>query len=374
MSAAASDLRALPQLCELLPMPVFLLHGDGRIAFANGRAAALAGRRLEDLAGRPFAEIATAGRVPLADYLAACAGSGQPLPGLVQLGAAGDRKPFRCYGAALAVSRDRKDRLVFLRCTDRQASVRQFLELNERLHRLTEQLREDRRLQEELRQSLREREVLLREIHHRVRNNLQVVMSMLNLQAVNAASPVLRRELRSAQTRIQAMGLVHHHLYAAQDLASIDLGRLLADLCGQLWEIHDAAGRGLAVRVEAPPLILQMEQAVPLALIATEAVTNALKHAFPAGAAAGEVRVQVEESPAAMVLRVSDDGTGPARRGRPGRGGLGLTLMRALAGQLQGELTLRSGPGYTVEVTMPPLAGRRGLNGGAGPLAAAPPA
>ncbi len=229
---------------------------------------------------------------------------------------------------------------------------------NERLER---EIRERRSVQDSLYQAIQEREALLREVHHRVKNNLQMMSSLLNLQIRNEKSEMLRQKLREMQARLGALSLVHKKLYGGEDLTAIDLANLLAELCKQLGSAYRAGQRGITLSVTADPLLTDMDHAIPLALLVTEAVTNALKHAFPDGRS-GTVSVglqqQGREQGATALLRIADDGVGLphpeiAAPRRDGAGGtLGLTVMRGMARQLDGELELRFDRGVEILVTM----------------------
>lgn len=229
---------------------------------------------------------------------------------------------------------------------------------NERLER---EIRERRSMQESLHQAIEEREALLREVHHRVKNNLQMMTSLLNLQIRNEKSDVLRQKLREMQARLGALSLVHKKLYGGEDLTAIDLANLLAELCRQLGASYRVGQRGIVLDVVADPLLTDMDHAIPLALLVTEAVTNALKHAFPegrAGTVSVGLRGQGSGQGATALLRVADDGVGMARpeiagspRGVTGNT-LGMTVMRGMARQLDGELELRFDRGVEILVTM----------------------
>lgn len=206
----------------------------------------------------------------------------------------------------------------------------------------------------ELHAALEGREVLTAEVHHRVKNNLQVVSSLLNLQAQRIQEPGARVEFEAARDRVQALATLHRHLYLDQDHETIDLAAFIAELGGQLFRAAgERPGERIALAAEAPSLRISSDQAVPLALIITEAVSSALKFAFPTGRS-GRIEIRVEasdggEGARSARLSIRDDGVGwhaPASAattaGRPDAG-LGGQLLRALARQLGGALTLEEG-------------------------------
>ncbi|MBK6683334.1 MAG: PAS domain S-box protein [Deltaproteobacteria bacterium] len=192
--------------------------------------------------------------------------------------------------------------------------------------------------------SLQEKEVLLKEVHHRVKNNLQVITSLLSLQAqrVDSTSAAI---LIDAQNRVRAMAQVHERLYLSADLARVDFGAYLDEL---LLELRRALHRpGVEVIGRAPGLHLSVETAIPCGLIINELVGNALKHAFPDGRP-GKVEVELVAAGPGLVLTVEDNGIGsPDPRGR---GTMGWRLVERLVGQLGGTVELRSPPGTMVRV------------------------
>jgi two-component sensor histidine kinase len=212
--------------------------------------------------------------------------------------------------------------------------------------------------EEELRAALAARDLLMAEIHHRVKNNLQIVASLLNLQAGRVRSAEARAAFGTARDRVRALATLHRHLYTHSDFETIALGTFLEELCGQLFEaLGETPGERVALAVSAPDLTLGSDEAVPLALIITEAVTNAVKYAFPEGRG-GTVSVAVRREGETLTLTVRDDGIGidasqeseEAERG----GGLGRMLIDGFARQLGATLTTESSPaGTELRLTMP---------------------
>ncbi|HYF54478.1 MAG TPA: sensor histidine kinase [Salinarimonas sp.] len=213
----------------------------------------------------------------------------------------------------------------------------------------------------EQRKAATEREVLLREIYHRVKNNLQIVQSLLRL-ASRDLSPEQQEPFEAAVRRIGAMARVHTLLYNAPDLASVDLRDYLDDLLQEVALSFDAEERGIAVVLEAQPMRIPLDTAVPLAFIAVELLTNAFRHAFPDDRG-GTVRVRAHEEGGRGVLEVSDDGIGfPSEP--PRRRSLGLTIVTQLVRQIEGELTNPAPGTSTTRITFslapkaaPPLPG-----------------
>lgn len=206
----------------------------------------------------------------------------------------------------------------------------------------------------ELRDSLAQKEILVREIHHRVKNNLQLVMSLLNLHARRIRDPRAELAFAEARSRINALATLHRRLYESESLQEIDLRWFLEDLCAELRRGGLSRGRHVELIVDSPSEVIGPEVAVPLGLLVTEAITNAYKHAF-SERAGGHIYVEVRrEAPETLLLAVRDDGVGfdqPA--GAVENNGLGRSLIEAFVRQLRGELDIRSDGGTTVQVRFP---------------------
>lgn len=206
----------------------------------------------------------------------------------------------------------------------------------------------------ELRDSLAQKEILVREIHHRVKNNLQLVMSLLNLHARRIRDPRAEVAFAEARSRINALATLHRRLYESESLQEIDLKWFLDDLCAELRRGGLSRGRNVELNVEAPSEVIGPDVAVPLGLLVTEAITNAYKHAFNERDG-GHISVQVtRESPTSLLLTIRDDGTGfDMAASTQDQSGLGRSLIEAFVRQLRGELETRSDDGTVVQVKFP---------------------
>ncbi len=197
----------------------------------------------------------------------------------------------------------------------------------------------------------------MQEIHHRVKNNLQVVASLLNLQASRIRLPEARAEFQSARDRVRTLATLHRHLYAHGELHTINMREFLTELCSQLFQaMGEKAGERLRLDIEAPELKMSSDQAVPLALIVTEAVSNALKYAFPSGRR-GSISVCLKADCSHAELEIFDDGVGiPAGRVETEAGtrdGIGIQLIRGFARQLGATLQVEEGHGTRYKVHLP---------------------
>jgi len=212
---------------------------------------------------------------------------------------------------------------------------------------------ERKQAEEQIKASLAEKEVMLREIHHRVKNNLQVISSLVSLQADTLTDQRMREEFNDVRDRVRSMALVHEKLYQTGDLAQLNFADYAASLLHSLWRSHGALAEKVRLDLAVAPLALPIEMAVPCGLILNELAGNSLKHAFP-GDSSGEVTVELEHDPAtgAACLRVRDNGVGlPAGLDWRQSSSLGLRLVQILAGQLNGTLETGTGPGAEFRVT-----------------------
>lgn len=209
-----------------------------------------------------------------------------------------------------------------------------------------------------LQASISEKDALMREIHHRVKNNLQVITSLLNMQQRALKDPAARLAMNDTRQRITALALIYRALYQSENLKQVDVGRFLEDLVGQL--IAQDSGRGPVVdtRVEADTLVVDPDKLAPIALWAVEAISNAQKHAFEGRG--GTLSVRFRRGREDSVLEVEDDGPGTSDGER--KGGVGQTLMTAFARQLRGkaESLVSSSGGVLARLTFPTPEGETG--------------
>ncbi|MGH9557717.1 MAG: sensor histidine kinase [Bryobacteraceae bacterium] len=200
-----------------------------------------------------------------------------------------------------------------------------------------------KRERDRLAASLVEKEVLLKEVHHRVKNNLQVIASLLRLQANAMESSMLAGALRESQNRVESMALIHEQLYEAENLREVDLAKHASLLLGNLFQSHGVDPARISGRVSVDPLPLGIDRAIPAGLILNELVSNALKHAFP-GERRGSISIEGTSRAGEVDLVVRDDGVGlPAGPPRPHS--LGLQIVQTLTRQLKGDLQIESHPG-----------------------------
>ena len=210
----------------------------------------------------------------------------------------------------------------------------------------------DRKQKEHIiRAALAEKEMLLKEVYHRVKNNLQVITSLFNLQLNSLPYGPARTALEQGAERVYAMALVHQKLYQSQSLSSIALDGYIRDICKQFAEAAAIEQRGISLSLMLEPVEIGIETAVPLGLILNEIISNSLKHAFPEGRR-GEIKVTLSKQDEDTVkLSVADDGAGmPAGLDFATTSTLGLKLISTLSGQLDAELDMKSDKGTVTSV------------------------
>ncbi|MFQ5510618.1 MAG: histidine kinase dimerization/phosphoacceptor domain -containing protein [Candidatus Krumholzibacteriia bacterium] len=205
---------------------------------------------------------------------------------------------------------------------------------------VAQDLTERKRIEEQIRQSLSEKELLLHELHHRVKNNLQVISSLLDLQSSFIDDPKTLENFRESQSRIRSMALIHEQLYHTTELDEIDFKTYLERLTAHLFDSFGVRTDVIALRLDVEDLGLNLDQAVACGLIVNELVTNALKHAFPKNTA-GEIVIGYRRGEdGGRVLSVCDDGRGIDEQYDPDQSdSLGMSLVETLVKQLRGRLT-----------------------------------
>jgi len=217
------------------------------------------------------------------------------------------------------------------------------------------------RAQEAAEAALAEKSALLGELHHRVKNNLQVISSFLRLQLLNAEDPHLREVLGEARSRIRSIALVHETLYGENNMDRADLGEYTKSIAGNLYRVYGISPDNVKLSLEIASVPMRIEKAVPCGLVLNELISNALKHAFPPDGPTGRIAVGIKPDEAGNVrMEVKDDGVGfPAGYDPNESRSLGLRLVRMLAqDQLHGNFEVSNSNGTTAVLTFPVTAGK----------------
>ena len=204
-----------------------------------------------------------------------------------------------------------------------------------------------------LRDSLREKETLLREVHHRVKNNLQIISSLLYFQGRKVKDPTALAVFGEAADRVRSMVLVHEKLYQSGSLSRIDMGDYVQTLVRELEESYASKSQRFQVGVTADKIYLPIELVLPCGMIVCELVTNAFKYAFPEGKT-GNVEVKIARVDDRIELTVSDAGVGlPVDFSPAESAAFGWQLVQNLTNQLGGKVLVGAGPGTRVVISFP---------------------
>jgi two-component sensor histidine kinase/CBS domain-containing protein len=216
------------------------------------------------------------------------------------------------------------------------------------------ELAERKRAQEQLKASLKEKEVLLKEIHHRVKNNLQIISSLLKLQSSYVKDEQGLTMFKDSQNRIRSMALIHEKLYQSQDLSRIDFAEYIRDLTSTLLRSYKANAQEITLKTQVNNIWLNVDTAIPCGLIINELISNCLKHAFPSlGNKDNKICIKIDSSPDnQFTLVVSDNGIGlPPELDFQNTESLGLELVCSLAEQLEGNIELDRNHGTSFKIT-----------------------
>jgi len=220
------------------------------------------------------------------------------------------------------------------------------------LFNATRDITDRKRAEEALVRSIKEKEVMLKEIHHRVKNNLQVVYSLLNLQAKGIADQTVRAMFEESKNRVSSMALIHERLYRSEDLAFIDFKEYLQRLIVGIADTYNR--RDIVINVDMEPLSLDINKGIPCGLIVNELASNSLKHAFPEGRN-GKITLCINKNNAGQnILTIADNGIGfPAGIDFKNTSSLGMQLVTVLTGQLNGTIVLLREEGTKFIITFP---------------------
>jgi len=212
----------------------------------------------------------------------------------------------------------------------------------------------DRKMAEEkIKASLLEKETMLKEIHHRVKNNLQVISSLLSLQATHLQDEEAKEALQESMDRVGIMASIHTQLYESQDLTKVDFGSFIQGLIGNISQSYGRAEFPVEINVDANKISLGIDNSIPCGLILNELVSNALKHAFPEGKE-GKINIRMRLEDNRVVLTVQDNGIGfPESIDLTNLKSLGLDLVNILVRQMNGKIDMKVDGGTMWTITFP---------------------
>jgi PAS domain S-box-containing protein len=317
---------------EALNDAVFTLDAEARFAFGNAAGERLTGYRLEELFGRSFMDLVAPEDLPeLVDRFRRAI-AGEPISPHVRA------EMVRKDGSRVPIELSMANLVLGGRIIGRVGVARDIT---------------DRRdAEEQVRASLQEKEVLLKEIHHRVKNNLQIISSLLNLQSKYISDPQALQMFIDSQNRVKSMALIHEILFQSRDIAKIDFAEYIKNISFQLFHSYGISSKKIGLEVNVKDIMLDVDTAIPCGLIVTELVSNSLKYAFIDGRE-GSIYIELSSSnTGTLTLTVSDDGVGlPKHVDFQNMDSLGLKLVVALANQLAGTVELDSSYGTTFKIT-----------------------
>ncbi|HSB52491.1 MAG TPA: histidine kinase dimerization/phosphoacceptor domain -containing protein, partial [Dissulfurispiraceae bacterium] len=218
-----------------------------------------------------------------------------------------------------------------------------------------QELAERKLIEERIKASLREKEVLLKEIHHRVKNNLQVISSMLNLQSRHIRDGEALEMFKESQNRIKSMALIHEKLYTSTDLTMVDFPEYISTLATYLFHSYRVTSGIISLKTDVDNVSLNIDTAIPCGLIVNELISNSLKHAFPPGGK-GEIWISLHpDEGGAFTLVIGDDGIGfPEGLDFRNTESLGLQLVNTLVEQLDGSIDLDRSHGTEFRISWKP--------------------
>lgn len=317
------------------PAAIFFVNSKGDIIFANPKMGELFGRRHEELIGSPYLELAH--------------------PEERSIG----------YARMQSLMRGETDHAIverrYLTADGReflgQLSGRRLLRPDGTLRGLVgiiTDITDQRKYEDRIRASLKEKEVLLREINHRVKNNLAIISSLLNLQSNHCADDSSRKMFRDAQSRVRSMSLAHELLYQSENMAHIRISEYVGQLTSYLVESYAGLGRRIEIDKRLDNAPLSLKSAIPIGFLITELVSNSLKHAFP-DRREGRIEISIRQmGENELELVVADNGVGiPEGIDFHNSGSLGLKLAETFAEQLRGKIDFRRQGGTRVSVRFP---------------------
>lgn len=340
----SADVRSL---FDAISGPAFLVSARGRITAANRAAVALLGR---DPAGDDVAVLDPDDPAGVRTFVWRASGSTQPTLGRLRPKLPdGSVRVLRCHGQRLASAATDDARNVLIQCV---AIEERFAALADRVRELNAEVRRRRHIQAVLEESLRERDLLMRELHHRVKNNLQVVSGLLSAACAETSSEDARMALRDAAARVGAIATVQHVLYAHEQADTVRADTIVE----RLIESLRAGGtlEGCRPTLSLAEVALPIEAAAPLALILNELVTNAAKHGRRDGAPVA-IHIGLAQTDGETILSIADDGPGfDLTHTRKRASGLGLVrgLLRQIGGRI--EVANRDGATCTIRLRTQP--------------------
>lgn len=327
---------------EVAPLGLLISDRDGKILFANARLETMFGYPRAELVGKHVAQLVPSRYRAREPELRAAFFDA---PSARVLGARRDLHGLRKDGTEMPIEIE----LSPLETATGVFAVSSIMDVSER-RRTIQQLRQR---SEEFAASAKERDLLLQEVHHRVKNNLQVISSLINLQIRKGSGGAPHEVLTECKRRVEAIGLIHEKLYQSRDYTRVPFSDYARSLARNIVHASDASMSGIELQIESDDISLPVDKAISCGLILNELITNAMKHAFSEGDR-GRLYVGLHRIADHRVrLRVKDSGIGLREPEQSSATSLGLLLVNTLTAQLEGTLRTEIDAGTTVSVEFP---------------------
>jgi two-component sensor histidine kinase len=344
------DAEEFRRLLDFIQDPVFIVKRSGTIDVANASARAALGKSLSE---RHLSEFTTTAPEVLDTYLGRCAASGSPvIASIVLRNGAGEEQRFQVKGALLSKQQGHRSDRIVLRCNAQ--AFREFSRVSRQVEALNRDNRKQRHARAVLQESLNQRDLLLREVQHRVRNQTQMLLSMVSAARRKSGSDELSAFLEELRQRLTAMGTVQQLMYTSARLESLSAQRLINDLCDSIVKTWPP---GAELQVDCVDAELANDVAVPLAFIVSELLANALKHGLKYGP--GLTRVSLSEDRDDLMLQVWDSGPGIPASTNGDLASSGLAMVRGMCRQIGGSFDHAGDSGKSCIVRFPRPGPRR---------------
>ncbi len=310
---------------------IIIIDDKFRAKYANDQFVTLSGYERNEFMGRDLTQFLDEESRNLVIDRFARRQRGEEVPSRYEFGLRRKDGQIRWMEVSSAVIRDSKQR------------IKTIVQLQD--------ITEKKQAEEQIKTSLHEKEILLREIHHRVKNNLQIISSLLNLQAEHVKDEAALEMFQESRLRVRSMALVHEKLYRSKDLARVDFHEYILSLGYHLFQMYGVLPDTVVLKVNAENIFLDINTAIPCGLLVSELISNALKHAFPDGRK-GEVAINMKSvGNGSYTLSVHDDGVGLNQDlDLKNSDSFGLQLVDMLSEQLQGSVSIQRNGGVTFTV------------------------
>lgn len=320
-------------IIDASPLAIFDLHPDGRVkSLWNSAAEKMFGWKAEEAIGRPL-PIIPKEKTEEFDELRKRVFSGESLSGI-------ELVRYTKQGTPIHIS------LATAPIADSRGQVRSIMSV-------VADITGRKLWEEKLQNTIKEKEVLLQEIHHRVKNNLQIISSLINLQMGKTESVRDKDLFQSTRNRIRALALVHEKLYKSRDMSKVDFTGYIKDIVKELFETYRKKRNTIELRLDLEQITIDITKATPLGFMCNELFVNSLCHAFP-NDNRGVLAIQLKRSSQGCSLIIKDDGIGlPGDIDVENPKSFGLTMVQSLAKQIDAEVRFTSNRGTEIEITCP---------------------